>query len=41
MSWLWFACGMLVGFTLGLVLVCSIVINRESEEHYFNDKEDK
>ena len=37
MSWLWFLCGMLVGFTLGLVLVCSIVIN----ERYFNDKEEK
>ena len=32
MGWLWFLCGSIFGLALGVVVTCTIVINRDIEE---------
>ncbi len=32
MGWFWFLCGSIFGLTLGVVVTCTIVINRDIEE---------
>lgn len=32
MNWLWFLAGGIVGLTLGMMITCAIVINREIDD---------